>query len=411
MAEQTDLNPEYEILFQQAPIAYFVLNDKLTILNANHAAYQLLQFEENQGLNGKSIQLYVNPGSYPFLNKHFQKAQESGSDRTIMMMIHQDGSLVPATLQTHFDLASEKFFTTATLLPERSQAENVQYSGIMYRDLVENSLTGVAVTNLAGDILYANKTVLDIMEYDTLDEIREGGVLTKYRNPEDRQRLIQELQTKGKVNQFEFDVYTRSNTIKTLLLSAVLQGQNLHITLLHITERKQEQQALQQSEGRYRRITELISDYAYSLHVASDGTLSTLWITGDSFLRVTGYDYRQIGHTNNIYHPDDRERAEEDLLKTRQGIAVSGEYRIITKSGETRWLSIQRQIEWDHEQAHVTRIYGIAQDITKRKLAEDSLRTSEERYRWMSETSSDYAFVAHLSPEGETSSERWATKA
>lgn len=137
-----------------------------------------------------------------------------------------------------------------------------------------------------------------------------------------------------------------------------------------VTARKRAAEALRASEERYRVISELISDYAYAYEVTPDKTLTTAWITEDSFTRLTGYAWSEIGATYKLYHPDDAALANQHVTVTLAGQDTPGEYRILTKGGELKWLAIRRRGQWDARAQRVIRMYGAAQDITERKRAE-----------------------------------------
>jgi PAS domain S-box-containing protein len=132
-----------------------------------------------------------------------------------------------------------------------------------------------------------------------------------------------------------------------------------------------EKEALQKSEERHRVTSELIWDYAYAYDVEPDGTFSPRWITDVSFTRLSGYAWQEIGSTFNLYHPEDRERVQQDVERTIRGETTQAEYRIVTKSGDTRWLHVRRRPMWDANQNRVVQFYGAAQDITERKRAEE----------------------------------------
>jgi sigma-B regulation protein RsbU (phosphoserine phosphatase) len=95
-------------------------------------------------------------------------------------------------------------------------------------------------------------------------------------------------------------------------------------------------------------------------------------------------------HFRDIVHPDDLERlgqeikyyAEEDVEEYTQV------YRILTKTGDVRWVEDQTSVVRDAE-GNKTHNQGILVDITERKLAEEEMRKSEEKYRRIVETAGE----------------------
>lgn len=110
---------------------------------------------------------------------------------------------------------------------------------------------------------------------------------------------------------------------------------------------------------------------------------------------------RQIGYTaeefldgkilyKDVVHPDDLERlgreirqyARDDLEEYTQV------YRIITRDGQTRWVEDRTSVVRD-EQGNKTYNQGLLVDITRRKLAEEEVRRSEEKFRRIVETAGE----------------------
>jgi two-component system cell cycle sensor histidine kinase/response regulator CckA len=138
-------------------------------------------------------------------------------------------------------------------------------------------------------------------------------------------------------------------------------------------------EALRQSEERYRLVSEITSDYAYSLSVEPSGSLTCEWIT-EPFTRIAGFSASQINSAGwaSLYHPEDllvAERRRQILLSNRSD---SSEVRIVTKDGEVRWVRDYGRPMWNENQQRVVRIYGAAQDITAQKQLEQQLLQSQK---------------------------------
>lgn len=139
-----------------------------------------------------------------------------------------------------------------------------------------------------------------------------------------------------------------------------------------ISERKRIEEALRLSESRYRTISDLVSDYAYAVRIESGGRAELEWVTG-AFRRITGFTKSELAEHEGLawlIHPEDMPSVRQRLQALFAGQPGMSERRIITKSGEVRWLQDYSSPEWDAAQGRIVRIIGAGQDITARKQVE-----------------------------------------
>ncbi len=137
--------------------------------------------------------------------------------------------------------------------------------------------------------------------------------------------------------------------------------------------------ALRESELRYRNITEITADVIYSLRIDADGKPALEWASDLFAATMGGYTFEEILQHDNwikVVHPADRAIEALHGATVMAGRSDASEYRIITKSGEVRWLRDHARPEWNDAQARVVRILAAATDITERKRTEESLRES-----------------------------------
>lgn len=118
-----------------------------------------------------------------------------------------------------------------------------------YRNLVDNSLVGIYSTNLKSDILYANDALVRLFEFESLEEMMSESVLSRYKNPKDRDVLFENLKKRGIVESFEVEMTTKKGKNKKLLLSAILDGDVISGMIIDITELKQAEEQIKRQFG------------------------------------------------------------------------------------------------------------------------------------------------------------------
>ncbi|UCF94840.1 MAG: PAS domain S-box protein, partial [Desulfobacterales bacterium] len=177
--------------------------------------------------------------------------------------------------------------------------------------------------------------------------------------------------------------------------TAELSESNAHLSR-EVGARQRVQQALAESEKRYRTVSELTSDFAYAFRVAPGGGLTLEWVT-EALNRITGFARDELaarGGWDSIIYLDDLAIVKDQLRVLLSGQAEVVQYRILTSQGDVRWLRDYGRPVWDETQGRVTYIYGAVQDITAQIRTESALKESEQKYRLLVENANEGILVA-----------------
>ncbi|MFH1138953.1 MAG: PAS domain S-box protein [Pseudomonadota bacterium] len=162
-----------------------------------------------------------------------------------------------------------------------------------------------------------------------------------------------------------------------------------------IVQRKQAEQALRESEEKFRRITEGMSDVVW---LRSHDNSSMLYVN-PSYEKIWGRSRARLYEDPQDFmaavHPADLESV---LAEFRRYTATGNfdlEYRILRPDGDLRWIQARGYPLYD-ESGQVIRHVGSASDITRRKRAEVELRESHQRLLTVMDSVDAFVYIADM---------------
>jgi PAS domain S-box-containing protein len=339
---------------------------------------------------------FLKTGQAPWLNQLLERDIErpDGMRRTIQTLVF------PIKTGESFMIGS-----TARDITERKQAEEaLRKSEEKFSKLFRASPAAIAIAALEdGRLEDVNEAFLQIFGYDREEVIgRTAADLSTWAEPRDRDKFVDLLKREGSFRGLEARHRIKSGEIRSVLLSAELieiEAEPYIIwELTDITERKQAEKILRESEERFRTVADFTYDWEYWL--GSDGNY--LYVS-PSCHRITGYHPDEFLHDpellEKIIHPEDRKMIfaghSRDEFESDQ--AISLDFRIITRSGSERWINHICLPVYNAEGRYLGR-RASNRDITDRKQAEQALRDSEKRYRLLAEHATD--MISRHDPEG-----------
>lgn len=140
-----------------------------------------------------------------------------------------------------------------------------------------------------------------------------------------------------------------------------------------IIERKQMEEALRQSEHRYKQLLDSVTDYIYTVRIENGHVIKTTH--GPNCVAVTGYasqEYEADPHLwYRMVYEEDRDKVRDQALQLLNSESAAPlEHRLIHKDGSIRWVRNTPVPRKDQNQ-NIVSYDGLVADITARKLAEE----------------------------------------
>ncbi|MFN8487401.1 MAG: PAS domain S-box protein [Caldilineaceae bacterium] len=171
----------------------------------------------------------------------------------------------------------------------------------------------------------------------------------------------------------------------TTPLGVMADGRQIASTMaVDVTERKQMEEAVRESERRYRLLAENVTDL-----IGCTDALGICTYISPSCRTLLDYEPEElIGQwTYHLIHPDDLPelQATHSLVLAKLAAPPLLTYRMQHKAGHYIWLEMSSRNVCDPVTGDVIEFVNVARDITERKRIEDALRESEQKYRHLVE--------------------------
>ena len=263
-----------------------------------------------------------------------------------------------------------------------------------YQTLFDHSLDCLYVVDLEGRFIDANPAALSLLGYERADIpfLNISSLLHKdyiSKGLKDFNEII-ETGFQREISEYKLCRQDGLSVDVETQASIIFKNGKPHSVLgiaRDITERKQVEEALRQSEEKYRSILENIEDGYYEVDLA--GNLTFL---NDAMARISGYPRDKMMGMNNREYTD----AENSKIiywnfnrVYRTGEPSKGTfYEVITKNGGRRNVETSVSLIRDSSGKPIG-FRGIVRDITELRKAQKAVSESEDRYRDLVESSRD----------------------
>jgi len=285
---------------------------------------------------------------------------------------------------------------TRDITEHKKQAQALADELTRRRLLVDQSLDGIVVLDEDAGVVEANQRFAEMLGY-TLEEVRELHTWDwdKIFPPEQLLEMGRNVDEKGLHLETKHTRKDGSVIDVDISISGIMYGGQKLIFCIgrDITERKEMEEALRESEKKLR----LISENSRDIICLHDPDHRYVYIS-PACKEILGYEPDELVGTNpwELVHPEDIEALQkEGQEKALQGMPVLPSYRIRKKSGEYVWFESVSQLLKDGA-GNVLGFVTSSRDITERKRAEEALRQSEEKYRTILEEMEDSYFEVDL---------------
>lgn len=297
----------------------------------------------------------------------------------------------PAALGSFMDITERKLTEDALRQSEEK-----------YRAIIENIEDGYVETDLKGNFIFFNDAISKMHGYRNIELLR-----LNYRDIMDKENAKKIYARYNKVfttgqpeKEFEYEIITKNGQRRNLETSiSLIKNPTGRIVAFRgivrdRTEHKQAVEALRLSEEKYRTILENIEEGFFEVDLAGNFTFfnnSLCQLMGYSREELMGMNYRQ--YTDKV--------TSKEVFNTFNAIYKTGvpakefDWLIVRKDGTKRYVEASISLK-KNLSGRPLGFQGFTHDVTERKVAEEALRQSEEKYRSILENIQEAYFEVDL---------------
>jgi PAS domain S-box-containing protein len=384
LTELKEWKERYKALFDRSLFCVFIHDFEGNFVEANSAALNLLGYKRNE-IPSLSFSSLLDEKQIPLALKTISEIQKSGLQRrpTKYKLRKRDSSFV--WVETEASLIYKHGAPYAILgiardITEEKRAEQaLRESEKKYRNIFESLYDVYYRTDREGMITEISPSVRRQAGYDP-EEIIGHPVTDFYRDPSAREVFTQKLKENGSVNDYELQLLAKDGRVIEASVSSHVvfddEGRPLGVegVLRDISTRKQAENALRESETKYRSMVEHSIQGIFTIQDFR------IVYANEALAHTMGYAVKELQSLppeklRALVHPEDQDLVWGRMKDRLEGKKVPSryEFRAIRKDGVIIWAEmISSRIEYQGRPA----VQGAVIDITDRRQAEEQIKAS-----------------------------------
>ncbi len=320
--------------------------------------------------------------------KHMQEIKEKG--KTIFEAIYKtkDGRHLIVEVSTTYDSENDVYYSAGRDLTDKvKQLILLRESESKFKALFNNEhVVMLIIDPETAQIIDANPAASRFYGY-SIEELKNKRITDiNTISPSELDAEIKKAVALNKI-QFQFKHQLANGEIRDVEVSSgpivIEQKKYLYSIIKDITERKQTERRLAQSEAMHK----AIFDARFSGIMIHDH--GTILECNNGLSHLSGYSREELIGMNGflLMSPEYRPIAQQAV---RQGIEVPYLLKALKKNGETYWVTVEaKQFEMDGKQVRLVEF----RDITAQKEAQQKLAESERKFRLLTENMNDVVWI------------------
>jgi PAS domain S-box-containing protein len=296
-------------------------------------------------------------------------------------------------IESFIDLSEQKKIETALRQNEdRYRAFIANSSEGIFRFAIDDGIPvnlpadeQVALALGNGYIAECNDAMAKMYGYDRAEELSGKKLVTIIDTSDSRMPgCIRKFISNGyNLADYEIEQHDRAGNTRwfaTTMTGIIQDGRVAHLWGVQrdITDRKDVEMRIRESEGRYRDLVEHSIDIIYTMSFSGEITS-----VNPAVLPLLGYQPEELIGKNimDFFRPESRQRVQEEIGREKSGTRSETFYEVDLRSKDGRYIPFEVNLRIRSDRSEDPDIIGIAREISGRKKSEDELRESEERFR------------------------------
>ena len=372
------------ISVETASDALFWVDAEGSFVDVNEAACSALGYSRENLLQLRvpDVNISFNDGTWP---EHFAELRQRGSLTFENELIRKDGRIFPVEIVANYVKLGNRELN-CSFVRDISERKRVEESLWLMNHVFHSSIAANSIAGLDGVITEVNDAFLKTWGYRSRDEVVGKPIASFFTDPDEAAAILSDLNETG-LWEGEFCAKRADGSCFFAFgLGTQVRDRNDNLlgyqsACMDITESKQAEEALRESEQRYREIYDNTSDCIFLIDVTSDGRFKFAGLNpaeekavGLSSSELTGRFVEEAGP------PEIAQKVIPNYRRCLEtGASITYDEVLDLPVGRRRFQTTLIPIREVTGRIH--RILGVASDVTERRRSEEALRESKAKFQ------------------------------